>query len=88
MRLLLAEDDLFLADGLSLVLRDSGYVVDVVHTGIDADVALSITSHDLLILDLGLPTLDGKDVLGRQQQYIKDVPFPKHCANHKLVSSD
>lgn len=65
MRILLAEDDRFLADGLSLVLKDGGYAVDVAATGADADVALAQIPYDLLILDLGLPKLDGMELLQR-----------------------
>lgn len=65
MRILLAEDDRFLADGLSLVLKDGGYAVDIAATGIDADSALTQVPYDLLILDLGLPKLDGMELLKR-----------------------
>lgn len=65
MRILLAEDDEFLADGVTMALKDSGYFVDRVRTGAEADVAAGITSYDVIILDLGLPTMDGLDVLQR-----------------------
>lgn len=65
MRILLAEDDLLLADGLSMVLRDNGYVVDLVANGADADAALVDGPYDLLILDFGLPKMDGTEVLRR-----------------------
>jgi len=65
MRILLAEDDDFLAGGIALALRDSGYAVDHVKTGPDADLAVSVTSYDLMVLDLGLPKLDGTAVLQR-----------------------
>jgi two-component system OmpR family response regulator len=64
MRILIAEDDI-LADGLTRSLRQSGYAVDHVETGVDADTALSMQSFDLLILDLGLPKMSGLDVLKR-----------------------
>jgi two-component system, OmpR family, response regulator len=64
-RILLAEDDHFLASGLSMALQENGYAVDRVGTGIDAETALNITAYDLLILDLGLPKLDGVEVLKR-----------------------
>lgn len=65
MHLLIAEDDSVLADGLSRSLRQSGYTVDTVHDGADADLALASRSFDLLILDLGLPGIGGLEVLRR-----------------------
>jgi two-component system OmpR family response regulator len=65
MRVLLAEDDSVLADGLCRSLRKAGYAVDWVSTGSEADAALAAQPYDLLILDLGLPKLPGLDVLRR-----------------------
>jgi len=63
MRILIAEDDQVLADGLLRTLRVNGYAVDHVASGSEADAALSTQEFDLLILDLGLPRLHGFDVL-------------------------
>jgi two-component system OmpR family response regulator len=65
MRILLAEDDRIIADGLGRSLRQTGYAVDWVANGVDADNALSAGTYDLVILDLGLPKLSGLDVLRR-----------------------
>jgi two-component system OmpR family response regulator len=65
MRLLLAEDDNELADGITHALRQTGYAVDWVADGTQADAALVSTEYDLLVLDLGLPGLDGFEVLKR-----------------------
>ena len=65
MRILLAEDDKMIADGLVRALRKSSYAVDHVNNGADADSALAAQQYDLLILDLGLPKLSGIDVLKR-----------------------
>ena len=65
MRILIAEDDSILADGLTRSLRQSGYAVDHVKSGVEADTALSMQTFDLLILDLGLPKMPGLDVLRR-----------------------
>jgi two-component system OmpR family response regulator len=65
MRILLAEDDRIIADGLSRSLRQGGYAIDCAYNGIDADTALMTNNYDLLILDLGLPRLPGLDVLRR-----------------------
>ncbi len=65
MRILLAEDDPVIADGLGRALKRSGYAVDHVASGSDADAALAAQAFDLLILDLGLPRLSGIEVLRR-----------------------
>jgi two-component system OmpR family response regulator len=64
-RILIAEDDPVLADGLSRSLRSAGYAVDMVADGESADSALTAQGYDLLILDLGMPRLAGLDVLRR-----------------------
>lgn len=63
MRILIAEDDSILTDGLTRSLRNNGYAVDAVSDGIAADSALAAQEFDLLILDLGLPKLSGLEVL-------------------------
>ncbi len=65
MRVLLAEDDPIIADGLVRALRKAGYAVDHVDNGLDADTAVLSQTFDLLILDLGLPKLPGIEVLRR-----------------------
>lgn len=65
MRILIAEDDLLLADGLTSALRHAGYATDCVRDGRAADSALALQRFDLLILDIGLPGLDGFEVLKR-----------------------
>ncbi len=74
MRILIAEDDPVLADGLSRSLRAVGYAVDVVATGEAADSALAAQSFDLVILDLGLPRLSGLEVLRRLRARSASVP--------------
>ncbi|HSE02426.1 MAG TPA: response regulator, partial [Burkholderiales bacterium] len=65
MRLLIVEDDPVLADGLVRSLRSSDYAVDCAVDGGEADHVLSTNTYDLVILDLGLPRLDGYEVLRR-----------------------
>ncbi len=73
MRILIAEDDAELADGLTQALRQSGHAVDRVRDGLLADRALASTPFELLILDLGLPELDGFEVLKRLRLRRNDV---------------
>jgi two-component system OmpR family response regulator len=65
MRILIAEDDSILADGLTRSLRNNGYAVDAVSDGAAADSALIAQEFDLLILDIGLPKMSGHEVLSR-----------------------
>ena len=63
MRVLVAEDDMELADGLLRSLRAAGYAADHVASGSEAEAALASHEFDLVILDLGLPKVHGLEVL-------------------------
>lgn len=75
MRILIAEDDEVLADGLCNSMRHSGYAVDCVKDGLSAKLILSGEQpFDLVILDLGLPRLDGFSVLRSLRDNNRQVP--------------
>jgi len=74
MRILIAEDDVQLAEGLTRSLRDSGYAVDCVNTGAEADSATAAFEFDLLILDLNLPKMSGLEVLRRLRGRDRQTP--------------
>lgn len=74
MRILLAEDDDFLAGGIELALTNAGYTVERAGTGTDAEHMLHVHEFDLLLLDLGLPHLDGMDVLRQLRSSGKTLP--------------
>mgnify|MGYP001110135233 FL=1 len=63
MRILLVEDDELLGDGLAAGLRHCGYNVDWLRDGESAHAALTTDDYAALVLDLGLPRLDGMAVL-------------------------
>jgi two-component system, OmpR family, response regulator len=65
MRILVVEDDPLLAAGLSRVLNRCGHAVDCAATGIQADNLLRAASYELVVLDVGLPDIDGFEVLRR-----------------------
>ncbi|MDD5480125.1 winged helix-turn-helix domain-containing protein [Rhodoferax sp.] len=63
MRILLAEDDAMLGDGLRAGLRQQGFQVDWVRDGLAAERELCSGDYQAAVLDLGLPQKDGMDVL-------------------------
>ena len=68
MRILLAEDDALLGDGLRNGLRQHGFQVDWVRDGEAAQRELRAQPYAAAVLDLGLPRLDGLDVLAQIRQ--------------------
>jgi two-component system KDP operon response regulator KdpE len=64
-RILLVDDDVSIQRALAPLLRSRGYHVDVARTGAEALTAVASASPDLIVLDLGLPDLDGEEVCRR-----------------------
>lgn len=71
---LLAEDDVAIADPLSRALHREGYEVQVVGDGHSALAEASTGTVDLLVLDLGLPGIDGLDVCRRLRAAGRSIP--------------
>lgn len=63
MRVLLVEDDAMIGGAVQGALKEASYAVDWVQTGNDAVTAANCHQYDVILLDLGLPALDGQDVL-------------------------
>lgn len=74
LRILLAEDDEMLADAVFRTLSQSAHLVDIARDGGEAIHALFSADYDLLILDIGLPVLDGLEVLRRLRQKRPELP--------------
>ncbi len=74
MRILLAEDDKDLSRQLKLALADAGYVVDHAPDGEEAHYLGANEPYDAVILDLGLPKIDGVSVLERWRREGMAVP--------------
>lgn len=74
MRILVTEDDQALAEALKFALTQAGYAVDHVSNGAAADQALNGDVFALLILDVGLPKLDGFEVLRRLRRRNTSMP--------------
>jgi two-component system copper resistance phosphate regulon response regulator CusR len=71
MRLLLAEDEKQAGEFLVKGLSENGYVVDWVSTGIDAVHLATEADYDVIVLDIGLPHLDGWQVIERIRPDVK-----------------
>ena len=65
MRLLLIEDNTALRDAISQYLQEAGYLVDTASTGDEGLWAAEGNLHDLILLDLMLPNMDGMEILRR-----------------------
>ena len=74
MRILLVEDHPQLAASVAQALTSAGLTVDVLHDGVAADLALASEDYALAILDIGLPRLDGFQVLARLRERGKTLP--------------
>ncbi|WP_347985996.1 response regulator transcription factor [Methylomonas sp. AM2-LC] len=84
MRILVVEDDAVLGDGLSQMLIDNGFTVTLAVTGGYADCVLRTHTYDLVILDLGLPDIDGRDVLRQLRARKSSVPVLILTARDRL----
>lgn len=74
MRLLVVEDDRLLGDGVVAGLEQAGFTADWVKDGHEAELALKTTPYELVVLDLGLPKMDGMEVLRQLRNKGQDLP--------------
>lgn len=63
MHIIVVEDNLAVAKGISYHLQDAGHAVDLFHDGAEAEAFLRSDSADLIVLDINLPGMDGLEVL-------------------------
>jgi two-component system OmpR family response regulator len=75
MRILVVEDEPAIAGDIAGVLSETGYVVDVARDGEEGWFRASTEAYDGIILDLGLPKLDGLSVLKRLREDASVVPI-------------
>ncbi len=74
MRVLLIEDDRMIGSAVQQALRDAAYAVDWVTDGEAAVHAAESETYELVLLDLGLPKADGRDVLRRLRLLGRKLP--------------
>src|SRR4051794_33396344 len=75
MRVLVVEDEPALADHLTASLKAAGYAVDAAANGEDGEFMGQTEKYDAVVLDLGLPKLDGMTVLRRWREAGVAVPI-------------
>ncbi|SJM91179.1 DNA-binding response regulator in two-component regulatory system with BasS [Crenothrix polyspora] len=75
MNILLVEDDAVLADGLVYTLSKSGYSVTCATTGVYAEHLMLAQDFDLIVLDLGLPDMDGLTLLRQLRRRKVSMPI-------------
>lgn len=75
MRILLAEDDISLGEGIQTALKRAAFTVDWVKDGPGALAAISDGDIDLVVLDLGLPRVDGIEVIRQVRAAGGSVPI-------------
>jgi two-component system cell cycle response regulator CtrA len=74
MRVLLVEDELQVAKGVSLMLRAQGAIIDQTDTGEEALELAKHYDYDIVILDLGLPDMEGYEVVRRMRASRLETP--------------
>jgi two-component system OmpR family response regulator len=74
MKIMLVEDDIALAEGLSSALKDAGVLVEVAGDGRSADFLVSTERYDAVVLDLGLPDGNGAQWLSGWRERGIDLP--------------
>jgi two-component system OmpR family response regulator len=74
MRILIIEDDADLAKQLSCHLEQSGFITHVEHSGEEGHYQGDTGAYDLVLLDIGLPDLDGFQILERWRRDGRDMP--------------
>lgn len=98
LRLLLAEDNQDTAQMMALLLRNLGHEVEVVHDGAAALQAVQVTKPDAVLMDIGLPVLNGYEVAERLRQHpelhdtcllaVTGYGRPEDCDRSKLAGFD
>ncbi len=84
MKLLILEDNETLADGIYKKLKEIGFIADVFYEGEEGLFALETSTYDLLILDLGLPGIDGIDIIKKLRSSQKNLPILVISARDRL----
>lgn len=84
MKIILLEDNKTLANGIYQKLKEIGFVADVFYDGEEGLYALETSIYNLLILDLGLPNMDGIEIIKKLRKSKQKLPILVISARDKL----
>lgn len=84
MKILLLEDNITLAKAIHKKLLENEFIIDMIHDGEEGLYALETIAYDLLILDLGLPLIDGIEIIKTLRKNKKNIPILIISARDKL----
>ena len=85
MRILLIEDTPDIAFAISMRLEDEGYSVTVARDGIEGEALAAAAAHDLIILDINLPGMDGFSVLRSIRESGNNLPVVVITARYQIA---
>ena len=93
-KLLVVDDDVNQGILYEQELEDEGYDVDVANSGVQAIALLNSTQYDLVVLDIGMPDMDGLETLGRMLSMDNKLPvilntaYPSYKDNFMSWAAD
>ena len=85
MRILLIEDTPDIAFAISVRLEDEGYSITIARDGIEGEALASAASHDLIVLDINLPGMDGFSVLRSIRESGNNLPVIVITARNQIA---
>jgi len=87
---LMIEDEEVIVEGVSALLRAEGFAVNVARTGAEASAAVDACHPDVVLLDFGLPDMDGLEVhaIIRESHPLMPVIFASGHADHRATATD
>jgi len=88
MKILAVDDDRDIVDVIQIILEDEGYEVSTLTSGIDVLSAIASIRPDLILLDVMLGGIDGRDICRqiKTHEIFKNIPVVMISASHNLQS--
>ena len=87
MKILIVEDDVLLRENFSILLKSEEFQLKFAENGAEALDTIKNESFDLVILDLCLPDIDGKDVLVEIRKVFGDTNLPVMISQQSIMKT-